>query len=300
MKVRSQASPASPARAILRALPIVAIVAGLAILASFPLSELYSSWQREGRIEALSQASTSLSQQDKAELLQQARSYNEVLAGEPSELDAESVWPYERQLAEDGPDAEFAYVVIPDIALRMPVYHGASDQVLAVGVGHLEWTSLPVGGPSTHTVLTAHSGMSDMKAFDDIRNLRPGDVFAVSVLGDLYAYEVTGSEVVLPDEVQNVAIEPGEDLCTLVTCTPYGVNTHRLLVHAKRTDVPPGFADQAPSPADVVLNRRTLPFLGAAAAVAALCAGLAVRARRRRSRLMRPGGASAADTGTRG
>ena len=107
------------------------------------------------------------------------------------------------------------------------------------GVGHVEGTSLPVGGESTHCVITAHSGMRNLRMFDDIRQLEPGDLVLLHTMGDVYAYRVVSSEVVWPDETSSLAIAPGEDLLTLVTCTPYGVNDHRLLVHCERTDYVP-------------------------------------------------------------
>ena len=129
-----------------------------------------------------------------------------------------------------------AYIEIPKINLKMLVYHGTSDEVLAVGAGHLEGTSLPVGGPTTHCVITAHSGMKTMKAFDELRLLEVGDCFTVTTLGTSYEYEVESIETVLPYETESLGIVEGEDRVTLVTCTPYGINDHRLLVHGVRIE----------------------------------------------------------------
>lgn len=163
----------------------------------------------------------------------QARAYNAKLAGKEPKID--DIWEYDRQLSFDG-DGVMGYIEIPKIGVRMLIYHGTEDEALAVGAGHLEGTSLPVGGESTHAVITAHSGMKTMQAFDRLRELEEGDIFIISVLGRHFTYEVESYETVLPYETDSLHIVQGEDLVTLVTCTPYGINSHRLLVHGKRIE----------------------------------------------------------------
>lgn len=126
------------------------------------------------------------------------------------------------------------YVNIPSIRVHLPVYHGTDDATLEKGVGHLLGSSLPVGGESTHTVLSAHSGMASQKMFSDLPQLELGDVFYLEVLGETLAYEVEQINTVLPHDTTYLGIEENRDLCTLVTCTPFGVNTHRLLVRGSR------------------------------------------------------------------
>ena len=126
------------------------------------------------------------------------------------------------------------YVEIPKIQVNFPIYHGTEAEVLDRGVGHLLGSSLPVGGENTHTILSGHSGMASQKMFTDLEQLAQGDVFYLNVLGETLAYQVTEINTVLPYETDLLGIVPGEDLCTLVTCTPYGVNTHRLLVRGSR------------------------------------------------------------------
>lgn len=190
------------------------------------------------QITEVSSTVDAMDQAQKDEYLQQARSYNEELAGETPEIDPSQVWPYEDQLTFDR-DPMMSWVEIPSINVSMPIYHGTSESALMAGVGHLEGTSLPVGGASTHCVLTAHSGMRNLSMFDDIRDLQEGDLVLLHTMGDTIAYKVTSSEVVWPDEVSSLGIQDGQDLLTLVTCTPYGVNDHRLLVHCVRTDYNP-------------------------------------------------------------
>ena len=126
------------------------------------------------------------------------------------------------------------YVEIPKIQVNLPIYHGTDAEVLDRGVGHLLGSSLPVGGKNTHAILSGHSGMASQKMFTDLEQLVPGDVFYLNVLDETLAYQVTEINTVLPYETDLLEIVPGKDLCTLVTCTPYGINTHRLLVRGSR------------------------------------------------------------------
>lgn len=126
------------------------------------------------------------------------------------------------------------YVEIPKIEVYLPIYHGTEEEVLSVGVGHLLGSTLPVGGESTHTVLTGHSGLATEKMFSDLDKLTVGNVFYLHVLNEVLAYEVDEINVVLPEDTSHLGITKGQDYCTLVTCTPFGVNTHRLLVRGTR------------------------------------------------------------------
>lgn len=131
-------------------------------------------------------------------------------------------------------DGIMGYVKIPKIGVQLPIYHGTDNDSLERGIGHLLGSSLPVGGDSTHTILTAHSGMASQKMFSDLPQLTIGDVFYLRILGETLAYQVNQINTVLPHDTTFLDIEQGEDLATLVTCTPFGVNTHRLLVRGKR------------------------------------------------------------------
>lgn len=180
-------------------------------------------------------------QQDNAEkerILDLARQYNAAL--QPGVWDNESqdllLWAsedYADQLDITGTGI-MGYVQIPSIGVNLPIFHGTSNTTLEKGIGHLLGSSLPVGGLGTHTVLTGHSGMASQKMFTDLEQLKTGDVFYLDVLGDRLAYQVDDIHVVLPYDTSQLEIVPGEDYCTLVTCTPYGVNSHRLLVRGSR------------------------------------------------------------------
>lgn len=130
------------------------------------------------------------------------------------------------------------YIEIPSIGVSLPIYHGTSDAVLQIAVGHIDWTSLPVGGAGTHCVLSGHRGLPSAKLFTNLDQVVEGDTFSIRVLDEVLTYEVDRILIVEPEDVSALEIEPGKDLCTLVTCTPYGINSHRLLVRGHRIENP--------------------------------------------------------------
>lgn len=224
---------------------MVFLLFGIAIaLTMYPF---ISNWLFENKTDsvadAVEQAAQELDNSEQQAALQAAREYNQVLANghvtltDPFEEDVtdEDLAEYESllNLMDDG---VMGTVEIPVIDVSLPIYHGTSESVLEKGVGHLHGTSLPVGGESTHTVLTGHTGLSKAKLFTDLTEMEEGDIFFLHVMGENLAYEVDQIKVVLPSELDDLKIVPGEDYCTLVTCTPYGVNSHRLLVRGVRTD----------------------------------------------------------------
>ena len=184
---------------------------------------------------------TAIEDTDDAELTAQreaAEQYNAMLANATISEGGASAPPlaYADQLTVGG---VMAYVDIPQIGVYLPVQHGTGAETLEKSVGHVVGTSLPVGGSSTHAVLSAHSGMASSKLFSDIDQLEKGDVFYIHVLGDTLAYEVDNINTVLPTDTSLLQIEEGKDFVTLVTCTPFGVNTHRLLVRGHRVPYVP-------------------------------------------------------------
>ena len=182
-----------------------------------------------------------MEQADDSELLKTkelADAYNRTLVPGATEaysqegLQAASA-DYDSQLNLAG-NGIMGYVEIPKISVNLPIYHGTENDSLERGIGHLLGSSLPVGGESTHSILSGHSGMASQKMFTDLEQLTAGDVFYLHVLDETLAYQVVEINTVLPYDTSLLGIVPGEDLCTLVTCTPYGVNTHRLLVRGSR------------------------------------------------------------------
>lgn len=150
--------------------------------------------------------------------------------------------PDDEQLAEYNAELDISgqgimgYVEIPSIGVSLPIYHGTDETVLQIAVGHIEWSSLPVGGESSHCVLSGHRALPSAKLFTDLDDLVEGDIFILRVLNEVYTYEVDRILIVEPDETSALEIIEGEELCTLMTCTPYAVNTHRLLVRGHRIE----------------------------------------------------------------
>lgn len=184
-----------------------------------------------------------LNDAERDRILQEARAYNSRLpqVGAPDpwvngiNTSSPGYVDYSKQLQVAG---TMARLRVPAVGIDLPVYHGTSNDVLAHGVGHLYGTALPVGGEGTHAVLTGHTGLATLTMFDNLTHMKRGDVFTVEVMGETLAYEVDQIETVLPDQVQHIKSEPGKDYLTLITCTPYGINSHRLLVRGHRTEVP--------------------------------------------------------------
>lgn len=172
---------------------------------------------------------------------EKAQTYNENLSGDPvhdpfvfgSGYALPENYKEVLNLSEDG---IMGYIQIPKILVDLPIYHGTSEEVLEKGVGHIQNTSVPIGGNSTHSVLTGHTGLPNAELFTRLDELVVGDIFYIHVLNDILTYKVYEIKVVLPDNIDELRITSGEDLVTLVTCTPYGVNSHRLLVKAERVE----------------------------------------------------------------
>ena len=172
---------------------------------------------------------------------EKAQTYNENLSGDPVHdpfvFGSGYALPenYKEVLNISG-DGIMGYIQIPKISVDLPIYHGTSEEVLEKGVGHIQNTSVPIGGNSTHSVLTGHTGLPNAELFTRLDELVEGDIFYIHVLNEILTYKVYEIKVVLPDNIDELRITSGEDLVTLVTCTPYGVNSHRLLVKAERVE----------------------------------------------------------------
>ena len=223
---------------------------------------------------------------DKTELTAQreaAEQYNAMLSGATITEGGASTPPlaYAQQLTVGG---VMAYVDIPKINVYLPVQHGTDADTLERAVGHVVGTSLPVGGSSTHAVLSAHSGMASSKLFSDIDQLAEGDTFYIHVLGEVLAYKVDAIHTVLPTDTSRLQIEDGKDYVTLVTCTPFGINTHRLLVRGHRIPYTPKQATTAAAekPAASSWTRHYLTGLGIGLSVAAVAGGGYFLMRRKR------------------
>lgn len=211
------------------------MLAGLFLLAYPTVMSRINSANQEDDIEAYQDALERVGAGNISGIREAANKYNMQLTSmgivtAVSEFDEEA---YQKQLdpAETG---VMGYLTVPALKVKVPIYHGSSDEIMRMGAGHIEGTSLPVGGPSTHSAVTAHRGEPGSSYFEELDKLVEGDTFSVDVLGETLTYEVDKISVVEPNDIRALAVVKGEDLFTLVTCTPYAVNTHRLLVRGHR------------------------------------------------------------------
>jgi len=216
---------------------ILILVVGLSLMLYPSFSNRWNEAHQSRAIANYSQEVAKLDDNRYGELWQQAQAYNRSLVGRENAylLDDDQREEYERLLDVSGMGI-MGYIEIPSINVSLPIYHGTEDSVLQVAVGHLEWTSLPVGGESTHCVLSGHRGLPSARLFTDLDRLVVGDRFRLGVLDQVLTYEVDQILIVEPRDTEALLIEEGKDLCTLVTCTPYGINTHRLLVRGHRVE----------------------------------------------------------------
>lgn len=232
-----------------------------------------------------------MAEEDYSKELADARAYNGFLAGFPDLLGAALAEreredsPYEA-LLNIGGNGIMAMIRIPSIQVNLPIYHGTDESVLQVAVGHYIGSSLPVGGPGTHAVLTGHRGLPSARLFTDLDRLEEGDIFYLKVLGEILEYQIDQIQVVLPQELDGLSIAEGEDYVTLVTCTPYGINSHRMLIRGTRIPYDGNYEEKAamkPAPAnsDVPkeeqgngLTGKQWILFGAAAFLTAVLAGL--------------------------
>lgn len=212
-----------------------ALLVGIGMMLYPSVSDWWNSMHQSRAIATYQQAVSDNSADANQRMWDEAVAYNQSLPrdGGRFTLTDEERARYERTLDVTGTGI-MGYVEIPKISVSLPVYHGTDDTVLQIAVGHIPGSSLPVGGEGTHCVVSGHRGLPSARLFTDIDQLREGDVFMLHVLGKTLTYQVDQIRVVLPDELDDLAIDDGLDLCTLVTCTPYGVNTHRLLVRGHR------------------------------------------------------------------
>ena len=190
-------------------------------------------------IASYTEAETNLANDEYDAMWEAAEAYNRnpVTLTENHQMDADRENLYNSLLNLLG-DGEMGYIEIPSLKVSLPIYHGTSDSVLSVAVGHLDWSSLPVGGESTHCVLSGHRGLPSAKLFTDLDAMKEGDLFQLHILGKVLTYETDQILIVEPSDTSALQIEEGKDYCTLLTCTPYGINTHRLLVRGHRIENP--------------------------------------------------------------
>lgn len=216
---------------------ILALFAGLSLLLYPTVSDYWNSLHASQAVADYAENVRNLEAEKYEQVLQDAKSYNQMLPYEQTTfaLSEEEKEAYDALLDISGTGV-MGYIEIPTVNISLLVYHGTEDAVLQIAVGHLEWSSLPVGGESTHCVLSGHRGLPSAKLFINLDKLVAGDKFIMRVLDEVLTYEVDQILIVEPTDVSTLMIEAGKDLCTLVTCTPYGINSHRLLVRGHRIE----------------------------------------------------------------
>lgn len=215
---------------------ILILLVGLSVM----LYPTFSDWWNKNKashvISNYQEAVAKLDDTQYDQIWAEARSYNDQLAGLYAPFtNFDAIDGYEETLNVSG-SGIIGYITIPAIRVNLPVYHGTSEGVLNVAIGHLQGSSLPVGGADTHAVLSGHRGLPSARLFTDLDDIVVGDTFTLNVLNEVLTYEVEDIFIVRPEEMDKLAIIPGGDYVTLMTCTPYGVNTHRLLIRAHRID----------------------------------------------------------------
>lgn len=254
-------------------LVIVLVIAGIAVMVYPSLSNYVNTLHSSYAVQELNQQ---LSNVDSAALTEQrelAEAYNDSLYGGIS-ADAFSEDPaavrddYEKIM--DFGNGIMGYIQIPKISVELSIYHGVSSTVLQNGVGHMPDSAFPIGGPGNHSVLTGHTGLPSAELFTDLTELVVGDMFYITILGETLAYEVDQILVVLPYEVDDLAPSRGRDYCTLVTCTPYGINSHRLLVRGERVQLDQKTIKKQVASVSDDSVKMPLELMAAAAAVGAL------------------------------
>ena len=219
------------------AILILVFFVGLSLLLYPTISDYWNSFHSSKAIATYAAEVAKLDPISYDQIWEEARTYNKMLAEKKNKyiLSEEEYAAYEKLLDITGTGI-MAEIEIPSVRVDLPVYHGIDESVLKVAAGHLEWTSFPVGGESTHCVISAHRGLPSAKLFTNLDELAEGDVFLLRTLDELLTYEVDQILIVEPEDISALHIESGKDLCTLVTCTPYGINSHRLLVRGHRVE----------------------------------------------------------------
>ncbi|WP_431605072.1 class C sortase [Corynebacterium propinquum] len=224
--------------------PALIILVGIGVLLYPVVSTQWNNYIQRQVVEDYRSQLQDVPEEQLNAALQAAREYNETSIGGPI-LDpwlarvSEDNLDYQRYLEQLSGLPAMSQVSIPSIDSSLPVYHGTTEEVLQKGLGHLYGTSLPVGGEGTHSVITGHTGLTTSTMWDNLIDMKEGDAVYVNTFGEKMKYQVTSTEVVLPHETESLAQQADKDLITLITCTPYGVNSHRLLVHAERVPLDP-------------------------------------------------------------
>ena len=231
-------------RNLLTVVMTAGMLVGIFLLLYPSVANYWNSFHQSRAIASYTEIVSNMSREDYKKILDSAREYNKGITETGIRwvfTDADKA-AYEKELKVDD-SGIMGYVSIPKFHVRAPIYHGTEETILQVAIGHIENSSLPVGGKGTHTMISGHRGLPSARLFTDIDKMKEGDTWTITVLNETLTYECDQIRIVLPEDLSDLAIEEDKDLCTLITCTPYGVNTHRLLVRGHRVPNANGSAD---------------------------------------------------------
>lgn len=260
------------------------VLIGLGLLAYPTFADWWNSLHQARAIQSYAAAVANLDREEYDRIIAEAEKYNQELSrtGSVWNMQEAQIREYNYQLAIDD-SGIMGYIDIPKINIKLPLYHGTDERILNIAIGHIAGTSLPVGGEGTHCVLSGHRGLPSARLFTDLDKVVEGDTWTLTVLDRTYTYECDQIRVVEPTDLSNLAMEPGKDYCTLVTCTPYGVNTHRLLVRGHRIANASGEANVI---ADAILIESVYiaPFIAVPMLIVLIIEMLIVTGRRRRKK----------------
>ena len=216
---------------------ILILLIGLSLMLYPSFADWWNSFHSSRAIASYEEQVANIDDAQYEELWDAAQDYNQSLLHRPNDLllsdEQQEIY---KSLLDFGGNGIMGYIEIPMIDVMLPIYHGTKESVLQIAVGHLDWTSLPVGGAGSHCVVSGHRGLPSARLFTDLDKLKVGDVFMLHVLNEILTYEIDQILIVEPQDTDPLLIEPGKDLCTLITCTPYGINSHRMLVRGHRIE----------------------------------------------------------------
>ena len=216
---------------------ILILLIGLSLMLYPSFADWWNSFHSSRAIASYEEQVANIDDAQYEELWDAAQDYNQSLLHRPNDfLLSDEQQEIYKSLLDIGGNGIMGYIEIPMIDVMLPIYHGTKESVLQIAVGHLDWTSLPVGGAGSHCVLSGHRGLPSARLFTDLDKLKVGDVFMLHVLNEILTYEIDQILIVEPQDTDPLLIEPGKDLCTMITCTPYGINSHRMLVRGHRIE----------------------------------------------------------------
>ena len=254
---------------------------GIGLLLYPTVSNWWNEMHQSRAIADYTTAVENLKETDYDALRKEAEQYNADLRNEESKfVPTDEMSERYFKLLDIGGNGIMGYIEIPSINVKLPIYHGTDEAVLQIATGHIQGSSVPVGGPSTHAAISGHRGLTSAKLFTQLDKVTEGDMFYIHILNEILAYQVDQINVVLPNEMDLLAIEDNKDFCTLITCTPYGVNSHRLLVRGARIEMPTEETEQIMLPAETTQDEDVSPaVIGAVVLIVLLVISVAIYAK---------------------